>query len=446
MGRRKYMRLNRYVLPASMLFILIPALLFAQGKRPQVLVFGDGIDAYAAAIQSAKSKLNTVWIWESVNPADGLLKGISPQPGNITSHHNLDAGVWADLLATSMGNNQRSDSLASLVKRRINPQLILNAMEEELVAYPHLLVIRGGQIQSAKKRRRNWRIQLTDRRQFTIHTVVDATDNGQIGKLAGLPDWKERTTLTEEYFDSTVFLPLARTGVAVSDVNHSHPYTIPLGTLIPAGNHNLFYTKNTKIAPAHAVDAWNTLPLLAHIGQAVGAAAGYVAFYRTTSDKIEVRQIQGELLQYGGRLLPFQDILQEDPHFGAIQRIGATGLLRPKISDGGKKRYLFEPDSTVSTAELRPTLNQLFSRSAVWFADHQSNQLTLAELMSLIKYIGHRGNELEALIEKNWERQFKFPGNYDPSMIVSRRHVAVLLDAYVKPFDVRVDLSGRITR
>lgn len=437
-----FRRLYILVLSASMLLVMDPALLSAQAKRPQVLVFGDGIDAYAAAIQAAKSNLHTVWIWERTTLAESM----DITQGSIDSHQNLDAGIWADLLAGSLGGEQGSDSLAAIVKRRINPQLILNAMEQEIRRFSHLTILRGGEIRSAKKNRRNWRIRLTDGRQFTVQAVVDATADGKVARLAGLPALGEKMPLTDDYYESAILLSLMRTGVAVSDLGKPHPYTVPLGALVPEGGHNIFFTKFSSVAQSHSQHRLEDLPLMAHIGQAIGAAAGYVAFYKTDSDKIEVRQVQAELLQYGARLLPYQDIALEDPHFLAIQRVGATGLFQPQIDGVGAGRYRFAPDTSVSTDELRPVMNQLFSRSQIWFADNHSDQLTLAELMSLIKYIGHRGDELEGLIAKNWERRFKLPGDYDPSMTVTRRHVAVLLSEYAQPFNVRIDLHGRILR
>lgn len=109
-------------------------------------------------------------------------------------------------------------------------------------------------------------------------------------------------------------------------------------------------------------------------------------------------------------------------------------------------RYCFAPNQTVPIKEIRPVLNELFSRSQIWFSDKGDEIFTLSELMALIKYISHRGNELETSIERNWERKFKFNGDYDPQLEVTRSHVAVLLDEYCKPFDVRIDLQGKVTR
>lgn len=418
-----------------LILIISPALLLAQAKKPEVLIYGSGIEAYTAAIQSAKSNLNTVWVWEAgISVRDGL----SELPQAIDTDHQLDAGIWADLLAGAKRHKQRSDSVSAQVKQRLNIQLLINAMDSTLAVYPHLTVLRnttGSSITAVKKNKRNYRIDLANHTRYTVRSVVDASADGLIARLAGEEIPSPKTSLDREYYTSNLFQEISRTGVAVSDSEAPHPYTLPLGSLIPNGESNLFLIKRPQNASA---------PLMAHIGQAVGAAAAYVAFYKTTADKINIRPVQAEILQYGARLVPYQDIRIDDPNFAAIQRIGATGLFYPAPDAEGN--YLFQPQETVSTRELEPTLNQLFSRSQIWFYDNKSEKMTMTELLSLIKYIGHKGNELEGQVQKEWTRTFKFTGQYDPEMTVSRRHVAALLDEYCKPFAVRIGFPGDIHR
>lgn len=434
--------------------ILMPVLLMAQGKKPEVLVFGNGIDAYTAAIQSAKSRLNTVWIYEAAT----LKEAVALPPGNIEGHQDLHSGIWADLLAAAMGAKESDDSLSSIALRPLNPQLILNAMEEEISEFPHLTIIRNTGLRSAKKSKRTWEVVLADRRKYKVRAVVDASENGLIAQLAGLKELKnsiEVADLSTINFSTEhgYFTPLMRTGVIAADAGDGQLYSIPLGQLIqqssqggqdkPMGQ-NIFFTRNTQIIRDLLTHSPEDLPLLAHTGQAAGAAASYVAFYRTSSEKIEVRPVQGELLQYGLRLIPFQDIALRNPNFAAIQRIGATGIFHA-IADTDR-RLCFAPDQPVLPGEIRPALNELYSRSQIWFAEQKNDQFRLADLLSLIKYISHRGNELDTQVERNWERKFKFDGIYDPELQVTRLHVAVLLDEYCKPFDVRIDLQGRVTR
>src|SRR5690606_38279403 len=117
------------------LLFMIPFLGSAQRKRPQVLVYGYGADAYAAAVQSAMSNLNTVWV---VN-GDRALPELTSEFISLTNNAHLDAGIWAGLLAGTK-KEKPSDSLSSAVKRRINPQLIQNAMDSVLKSLANLTV------------------------------------------------------------------------------------------------------------------------------------------------------------------------------------------------------------------------------------------------------------------------------------------------------------------
>lgn len=429
---------------------LIPNLLMAQGKKPEVLVYGGGIDAYTAAIQSAKSRLNTVWIFEEAN----LREVMNLPSGNLENHADLNSGIWADLLAAAMGSESRNDSLAAVALRQLNPQLILNAMEEEINKHPHLNLIAHSKLRSAKKSSSRWEVVLENRQKFKIRALVDTSEDGEIAQMSGLTNLSS-VTEPENLAIEAGHPPLAlRTSVAVFTTGKPHElHYVPLALLIqqsPSGRQgsltgqNIFFTKYNSPIQEMLAHSNEHIPLLAHVGQAAGAAAGYIAFFKKSSEKTEVRQVQGELLQYGARLVPYQDVNIQDPNFAAIQRIGATGMFPGVTDEAG--RYCFAPDQTVSTEEIRPVLNELFSRSQIWFSDKRGEIFTLSELVSLIKYISHRGNELETSIERNWERKFKFDGDYDPQLPVTRLHAAVLLDEYCKPFDVRIDLQGKVTR
>src|SRR5690606_32134218 len=113
-----------------------------------------------------------------------------------------------------------------------------------------------------------------------------------------------------------------------------------------------------------------------------------------------------------------------------------------RLADG-EEQYWFYPDTTVSAADIEPVVRQLYTRSQIWFSDNQrTDAMSLRDLLGLFKYTANRGSELDAEVEKGWERRFKFSGKYVPGHPVTRRQAAVLLDTYLKPFAVRVDRSG----
>ena len=420
---------------------IIPFFGIAQSKRPQVLVYGYGADAYAAAVQSAMSNLNTVWI---VN-GDRMVPELTTEFVSVPDNDHLDAGIWASLLAATK-KEKASDSLSMAVKKRINPQLVQNALDSVLKLFSNLTVIEGGTLRSVKQSGKNWRVELNDRSRFKVRAVVDASIDAQLYLMAQgtLDSFQVRTDVGDDYFRSVPYRELARTGVAVGE-REGKGYALPLAALVPGGENNLFLTRHIPVVQRLSTGTAADIPFMMHVGQAVGAAAAYTAFFKTTPDKLDARTVQGELLQYGGRLMPFVDVPLESPHFSAIQRVGATGMLLGRTDEYGQ--LYFDADSPVTADEVKPVLNALFSRSQIWFIDHAAvDTFTMADLFSYIKFVGQRGNELEGQVQKYWERRYHFKNEYDEQQQATRAHVAVLLDAYCDPFDVKVGLDGTIQR
>src|SRR5690606_19763460 len=116
------------------LFMILPLLGLAQRKRPQVLVYGYGVDAYAAALQSAWSNLNTIWIVNGDKPIPELTSTMIA----VTAGEGLDAGIWAHLLAKTLRHDKASDSLSAIAKRRINPRIVQNVLDSVLKATTNL--------------------------------------------------------------------------------------------------------------------------------------------------------------------------------------------------------------------------------------------------------------------------------------------------------------------
>lgn len=424
------------------LLAIMPFFVFSQSKRPQVLVYGSGVDAYAAALQSAMSNLNTVWVVEGDQVARELTSDVTA----IALGGGLDAGIWADFLARTLGHDEPSDSLSAVARKRINPQIAQNVIDSTIDASDNLTLVYGNGLRGIRKRGKDWQVELTSRQRYRVRAVIDASAGADLHRLAlGSDSVKTRTILDDSYFQPTTYHPLFRTGAAVGRMGTGTSFALPLAALVPADDSNLFVTRHTPAIRSLLTQTDDDIPLLMHAGQAVGAAAAYTAFFKTTSDRLDTRSVQGEVLQYGARLVPFADVPLADAHFGPIQRVGSTGMLAGFPAATGE--LLFDPDRPVLAEEIQPLLNQLFSRSQIWFIDHPAlDTLKLTDLFSLIKYIGHRGDELEQQVEKGWTRRFQFDGKYDEQRLATRRLVAVLMDAYCRPFDVKVGMDGSIQR
>jgi hypothetical protein len=151
--------------------------------------------------------------------------------------------------------------------------------------------------------------------------------------------------------------------------------------------------------------------------------------------------IQGELLAYKSLLLPFVDIKSSDSSFTAIQHIAATGILKANIKEN---KLYFMPDSSISSDEIRQPMKEFYSRSQIWFADNKLDKLTLKDVLSLIKFSGNRGEELNREVERGWTNTFRFKGKFDPNKVATRQELAVLINNYLKPFNVRIDVMGKL--
>lgn len=435
-----------------LLFFFVPIFAFSQGKKPEVLVYGNGLDAYTAAVQSAKSNLNTVWVLEIGHLRE--MEWMKFAQADITSYRAFHNGFWASLLTKSRKASSASDSVIAVAIHILNPQLLLNALEEELTQYPHLSVIYRSEVKSVKKSGKIWEVKLKSNAAYKVRAIVDATSDGKVGKLAVSEPVEYLVSAEEATAVTSGKNPLLRTAISLHSPDNERVMSLPLGAIIqllPEDKKGkkegltIFYTQNHPFLKSQLSSEANTLPLLGHLGQSIGALAAYVAFFNTTSDKVEVRQVQGEILQYGARLIPFEDIKIEDENFLAIQKNALTGLFVEDLNENGQ--LVFQADSSVKKAEIQPILEALYSRSQIWFEEnHALEKLKLKDVLSLIKYISARGNELEGTVERNWARKFKFTSAYDLEKVVTRREVVTLLEEYCKPFDVRVNLKGQIVR
>jgi hypothetical protein len=238
---------------------------------------------------------------------------------------------------------------------------------------------------------------------------------------------------------------LYRTSIGVGSGDKDRAFSIPLGTIVPKNTDNLLVTEKA-IACETNINSWSPAIQMT-LGQGVGATAAFCAFFKTTTKHLSVRIIQGEILDYKGYLLPFTDIPQKDPHWRAIQQVCATGLLQgiqKKI--GNSIETHFAPNDTVRTAEVKPVLDEIYTRSFIWFRQEKTGEkLTLGNLLYFISdYTLTDKATLEGSIKKLWKPIFKLPGELDVNRPVTRLEFAVLANKYLNPFAKTVDLSGKM--
>lgn len=225
-------------------------------------------------------------------------------------------------------------------------------------------------------------------------------------------------------------------------------YSIPLGVVVVKDMENLIVTENA-ISVTHLVGASTCNPAVQMtLGQGAGTVAAFCAFFKTTTQHLSVRAIQGEILDFKGYLLPISDIPSADPDFRAIQQVCATGLLQTHTqpSTGNALKVVFDADSLVRTAEVKPLLNEIYTRGFLWFNKTKPGEfITTGNLLSFISEITlSEPKPLQIELQREWKTRYKFKDDFDLNRPVTRREFAVLSNKYLNPFARRVDLSGHL--
>lgn len=260
---------------------------------------------------------------------------------------------------------------------------------------------------------------------------------------------------------------LYRTGIAVGDypIDHHHSqypngalslnfppvpsFNVPLGALIPKTVDN-FIVAEKSISVTNIVNGSTRLqPCVLLIGQAAGTLAALSVLEKNAPRNISVRRIQTSILEKGGYLMPFYDIKPNHPHFKAIQRIGATGLLRG-IPEPYKweNRTWFYPDSTIKNKDFLPPFDD-FGFDIKDMSPTQANRnVTIREATALAFAMMENKPDItfEGFLEgvnRNWETRLMLK-NFNADRAITRLEVAVLFDRIAKPFDKEVDLKGNL--
>lgn len=195
--------------------------------------------------------------------------------------------------------------------------------------------------------------------------------------------------------------PLYRTGIAVGDyaIDHHHEknpaapdlhfvpvpsFNIPLGSLIPKQKTN-FIVAEKSISVSNLVNGASRLqPVVMQIGQAAGALAAYCVLNKISPEKASVRAVQKALLQSKVYLMPYFDVPPTHPNWEAIQRVGATGILKGVgQSVNWSNRTWFYPDSTISTNEFLKSLKD-FEPKFTYKGIYEQKKMSFAEFEAIL--------------------------------------------------------------
>jgi len=247
--------------------------------------------------------------------------------------------------------------------------------------------------------------------------------------------------------------PLYRTGIAVGDypIDQHHgknttapdlyyvpvpSFSIPLGSLIPEDVDNLIVAEKS-ISVSNLVNGASRLqPVVMGIGQAAGTLAALCVQDKVSPKKVSIRKVQDNLLKSKAYLLPFLDVKPEHPNFEAIQRIGATGILK---GEGKNYRWSnqtwFYPDSVMTNGEVINALKIIYPRLKMRANEQvMSEKLVTDDAFEILTKIQPLPAEYLQSIMKN------YPNRNQP---ITRAILADLIDKIIDPFHKKeVDFKG----
>lgn len=410
---------------------LIPAV--AKEVKPTLLVYGSNIEAFAAAMQAARSNVPTLWVCDEAS----YLEDLNGRPLSVTSNVDLLGGVWKDLIIEMGQLKSKDDSTVAAFQRDVNPRLLRNALERMVSKQKNLTLVAGVKILNLSKGKKDLTVTLSNKRKYAVRAMVDASLEAESRKFLVSTDLfakPSRILAVSEMTDEQ-----RRTLVAIGEYE-GIVYGYTWGNLFSRSVSNVFYVNSLVQV---ALDD-NSLPLRANLGQAIGASAAYCSFFKTSADKVDVRKLQTELFAFDSRIMPFSDVTSSDYHYKSLQKIFLVSLL-PFKNNGNE--LVFRGEGSVGLKEVKDVFNSLYSRSQLWFVDNGSKEyFELKELLTLIKYVSFRGDEVDREVEKEWSKKLKFEGHYDPSHVVTRYEFAVLVDRYADPYVKAVNAEGKILR
>lgn len=432
--------------------LILPLLLFAfslahaETIKTDVLVIGGGPGGVAAALQCARSKVKTLLVVQGTSLGEF---SASEKMLAIETNRNIPSGIWGEFRQKVVEHYKEQKGYDTTYNAilRFEAAVGTEVFNKLTDTMKKLTIKLNTPWTNIKKDGAGWEVNITlNGETVTVKAkvVIDATENGDVVKKVGakMPEFDAfRTNNTDAYRTSIAtaeWLPRARDNAPEGGYPSYPFYCIPLHTVVISSEDNLLVVDGI---------VHQNLPVEIELGQGAGTVAAFCAFFKTTTKHLNVRTIQGELLDYKGYLLPFTDVSSKDPHMRAIQQVCATGLLRGvQTMNGNSAEFYFEPNAVVNTDEIKPVLNDLYTRAFLWFNKEKPGaQFTLGNLLSFISDNTLTDPKtLQLTLQKAWTSQFKLTGSFDLTRPVTRLEFAVLANRYLNPFARTVDLSGRL--
>ncbi len=252
---------------------------------------------------------------------------------------------------------------------------------------------------------------------------------------------------------------LYRTAIAVGDypVDHHHTryhgwenlpdlhfypvpsYGLPLGTLIPKETEDLIVAEKS-ISVTNLVNGTTRLqPVVLQIGEAAGILAALAVKQGIRVRDVAVRDVQRGVLDGKGYILPYLDLATDHPNFKALQRIGATGIMKGTgMNVGWENQTWFHADSTITNRELLEGalpfyMPQYTAADSASVFDLQKD-ISLTDLAKMFSFADNGKTSAQFLNAFNEEWKSLGLLDYDAKRALTRLECAVLIDKFIDPF------------
>ena len=250
--------------------------------------------------------------------------------------------------------------------------------------------------------------------------------------------------------------PLYRTGIAVGDypIDHHHKknpsapqhldffsvpsFNIPISCLIPENQDNIIIAEKS-ISVSNVVNGTTRLqPCVMQIGQAAGLLAAQSVKDNIAPKNVSIRKLQNILLEANGYIMPYVDVKQSSPYFKAVQRIGATGLLKGVgVPNGWANTTYFYPDKLVSFSDFVNTWKMKFDYPKN-IIEHDMTLEDAANFAAIIS--GKNMNDLVPSFKAQWTALNLT--DFDLKRSVKRIELAAILNEYDLFNQFNVDIFG----
>ena len=251
--------------------------------------------------------------------------------------------------------------------------------------------------------------------------------------------------------------PYYRTGIAVGDyaVDHHHfrhpqwqslpdlefypvpSFNVPMGVLIPEQDDvkDLIVAEKSASVSNLINGATRLQPVVMQLGQAAGAVAALSCKENRNVDRVGVRKVQSALLDAGCYIMPYLDLPKDHRHFKALQKIGATGILRGEGRNvGWANQTWFRADDPLLAEEIFP---EGYYNGVLPFDE---GPVKVGQFIEVIRRLG-------APVSGNASSWWENAGlsDYDASRTITRLEAAVVIDKAIDPFRMfGVDWFGNV--